>query len=1551
MNRKFKKLLRDPKLFFKDMAVKHGRKMGILPPDPETIGHYQYTVVSAVYNVGRYLDDYFNSLVKQKLDFKRHIHLIMVDDGSTDDSAEIIKGWQKKYPDNITYLWKENGGQASARNLGLTHVKTEFVTFTDPDDFLDKNYFSEIDKEIFKRKNKTFSFIASNIILFDEKNKSYSKKHPLAFRFSENKTYITNTEDIRCTQLSAASAIYKTDELKNNNITFPEDVKPTFEDAFFNGLTTLIFKECLIIPRAKYYYRRRSDKSSTVDMAWDDPRKYNSVFSNGYIKLLKLSMDKNGKIPANIQNTVFYDLSFYIKRFVYQNRHFYALSGNLQNDLKANLQEVIQFIDDSIIEKFNIAGFWWFYRYGSLLMKNSIPTKGHAFFIKSIDEKRKLIEISYFSDSNYFTGEFLLDGIESIPVFDKVVQHTLCDDLFLLEKRVWIHYASESQIITANLIGTPQNLAVSHGGVSQKHHSIENIANHYKNVTKNEISKFPKFDPIKYQHYHNCWLLMDRDYKADDNAEHLYRYLKNNHPEINAKFSIRKNSSDYNRLKSEGFDLIDYESDDFYAALRLCKKFISSHNSPALIRKFNQNLVIDKHFIFLQHGVTVSDVSHAFNNTKIDLFITAANDEFKSIVGDHTKYRFSSANVALTGFPRHDALLENNGITSDSIVIMPTWRVYLSGKYTGDGLAREFNNEFSESDYAKNWLAVLRSQELFEYANEHNLKIKFYPHAEITPYLSEMHIPDYVEIITGFNDSIQDVFRSSSIFITDYSSVAFEAALLKRHIIYFQFDSDRFFSEHYPSGYFDYQRDGFGPVLNSASDVVTHIKSLDPNHYHGEFLDRQERFFKFRDQCCSQRVVDEIKKLDEPYNNNEMDLQIAQSNALCATRTGLWPLAERRWRQLLELTSMEEKQNAAIYLAESLLEQGRLHEAHIYFSNIKNETAVNYLRLKARMEMARHDWVAAIDLWQQAQPEQTADRLRYLRCLAELQCLDACETYLQDEWVLDLPAHHQALVDAWRAVAAQDWQAASHSLESALVACSGDELSLFKPELLLARCYRELGQLNLAHLQLVAYEKHTANDPQCREHIALLAQARGQWDKVVNQLQKAYAPLTDMPQPLAPVYVQGLRQLNKGKEAEQAVAQWRDLWPDNLVLRQHAVELMLENQCWEEAMLLLPTRFTSSQDALRLALLPRISTLRSNGKLTQAETLFAQCFGDTDNRIHVWNDAIWRERANLHLARQQWMQVLSCLDGMEEHTPLDFLVRIQSLAELGLATELETLLHTPMALEQEASLRQLALAWHCVARQDWSWAASLLLAEIGNWSTENLRTFQPQLLLAHCLRKQGLLDAAHAQLLAFEKHSANHPQCRVQIALLASVRGQWDKVLAQISRAYPTFADQPEPLLAIYIQALRMQNKIAEAEQALQALLPSHPNNQELQIEAARLATDCGFWSQAIIRWSHLLSITAEAPFKLAEAYRMTGQLEQAFLTLTSPSCRIPANVEEWKLKAEIAQLTNQWDQAAECWVALIQYYPDQANQENWERLNSVQVIKALKDNNMPLMT
>lgn len=66
---------------------------------------------------------------------------------------------------------------------------------------------------------------------------------------------------------------------------------------------------------------------------------------------------------------------------------------------------------------------------------------------------------------------------------------------------------------------------------------------------------------------------MDRDYEADDNAEHLYRYIMQNHPEREIVFALRKESLDWERLEKEGFNLVEFGSFEFE---RIIKKLLKS---------------------------------------------------------------------------------------------------------------------------------------------------------------------------------------------------------------------------------------------------------------------------------------------------------------------------------------------------------------------------------------------------------------------------------------------------------------------------------------------------------------------------------------------------------------------------------------------------------------------------------------------------------------------------------------------------------------------------------------------------------------------------------------------------------------------------------------------------------------------------------------------------------------------------------------------------------------------------------------------------------------
>lgn len=803
-NKKFIKVILDG--FFRVFLVKFFSKF-----KPKKYRAYsKYAIVSAVYNVEKYLDDFFKSIINQKLDFENNIFLICVDDGSTDNSAQIIKKYQKKYPKNIIYLYKENGGQASARNLGLKYLKendlnTPWVTFTDPDDFLDRNYFYEVDKFLMKYKNDDICMVSCNIIFYYEKYYTYRDNHSLNYKYKNNNTLLKNNNLNDFIQLSVASCLLKISFMQD--LFFDEKLKPNFEDARFINeyLLQNIDKNSLFLRNARYFYRKRRDQNSTLDSKSRNKDYYTVVPKLGYLKLLQ---DIKGAIPAFIQNVILYDLCWYIKELLNCNRKLQILNSSEKQEFCKILFEIFTYIENFIIKEFKNNSFDFMITQGILNYFKNEDLSENIAFIESIDDKNDEILLKYyFSDINH-TNRILLDEKEAIIKHSKIRQYDLLDKVFLYEKRIWLKINKNSKIL---------DIFVN----SQKLQLV------FDNVYINDLTLvFKTLRKLKKQRAKNAnlWIFADMSSRADDNAEHLYRYVMNNHPKQKIVFALRKDSCDYSRLKKEGFNLVDPRSLHFKYLLYKASKVISSHIDKYIFNAFGGDTLQSKDFIFLQHGVTKDDISNWVNKRKIDIFITSTKAEYNSIAGDFNHYKFSTKEVVLTGLARWDALIKNNVLNTKQILIMPTWREYLSGKIQKYEV-RTKNPDFIKSLYFQKWQEFLCSKELENLAKKYGYSVVFIPHPQVRIYLDDFNLPSY--IITSYKTSMQKLFCTSSLMITDYSSVAFEMAILNKFVLYYQFDKDDFFSRHtYTQGYFSYKRDGFGEILEDKYTLLNKLKEL-----------------------------------------------------------------------------------------------------------------------------------------------------------------------------------------------------------------------------------------------------------------------------------------------------------------------------------------------------------------------------------------------------------------------------------------------------------------------------------------------------------------------------------------------------------------------------------------------------------------------------------------------------------------------------------------------------------------------------------------------------
>ncbi|AZB23815.1 glycosyltransferase family 2 protein [Chryseobacterium bernardetii] len=99
------------------------------------------SIIVPVYNVENYLAKCLGSLVNQT---HQNVEILVINDGSRDNSGEIIKSFEDKYPDKIKAFTKDNGGLSDARNFGIDRATGDYIGFVDSDDYVTETMFEEM---------------------------------------------------------------------------------------------------------------------------------------------------------------------------------------------------------------------------------------------------------------------------------------------------------------------------------------------------------------------------------------------------------------------------------------------------------------------------------------------------------------------------------------------------------------------------------------------------------------------------------------------------------------------------------------------------------------------------------------------------------------------------------------------------------------------------------------------------------------------------------------------------------------------------------------------------------------------------------------------------------------------------------------------------------------------------------------------------------------------------------------------------------------------------------------------------------------------------------------------------------------------------------------------------------------------------------------------------------------------------------------------------------------------------------------------------------------
>lgn len=208
------------------------------------------SIIVPIYNVSLYLEKCIDSIMSQEY---KKIEIILVDDGSTDDSLEICKRYAEK-DSRIIICQQENRGNTSARKHGLKMANGEYIAFVDADDYIGKLYISEMMLDI-----QDADIIIANVKKVFSYGEFYVKNKILSGIYTCNDNYLIknmfyyeNSEEFGVLPYLVAK-LYKREFIKKGMLNFDDDIQYA-EDRAFMFWCMINAKKIVFINSCQYFY-------------------------------------------------------------------------------------------------------------------------------------------------------------------------------------------------------------------------------------------------------------------------------------------------------------------------------------------------------------------------------------------------------------------------------------------------------------------------------------------------------------------------------------------------------------------------------------------------------------------------------------------------------------------------------------------------------------------------------------------------------------------------------------------------------------------------------------------------------------------------------------------------------------------------------------------------------------------------------------------------------------------------------------------------------------------------------------------------------------------------------------------------------------------------------------------------------------------------------------------------------------------------------------------------------------------------------------------------
>ena len=897
-------------------------------PKPRIVtgAKFAVSVIIPIYNAETTLEETIQCVVDQTIGFEKYIQLILVNNATLDNSEAICLKYVELYPNNVKYVkLDENHGPNGARVAGLEYAEGKYINFLDADDKWELDAFAQI-FDYFEAHYFEVPFVACRIKSFgfmnswdirDDKFSStrivdITKDYDIVQQ-SMCSCWIKHSE-FKSVQLAVAdSHIYSEDGMFLTKLALRAKKIGLLKEAIFYYRRYRSAGGSVLSNRFsdKNWYLHTVQKNYLNVIAYDvEQNGALSPYTQNWLTI-ELADRLFQPVPSCLTHDEFEEYRNSLKEIVqkiddpiiWENRNKginlprkYALTWlKYDEDLasKVSLRHATFYINNlpmySLEQKYNVSFDIMEIKQDTLYIQGKAkfflplgPIKlvlktqnNYKFVVEQSDDICEKDGINCLGTKipycTYLKAQIPLKYVEklslSLEFADKTYDISFGLGKFSACTRALSndYYWNNGYMLTIK-DGLIRIVACGRkGAINREQHLFKEL---WKKGKKKVallrmavlLSRIFKRKQI--------WLIDDRITDAGDSGEAFFKYVCSVKPQnIKPIFIISKTSEAYKRLKAYG-TVVNYGSWRHKYLFTLADKTISAltNNWVYDLMPYNSEMLRSirrADFIHIQHGIIKDDISDSINcfEKNIRIITTASKYEYDSIL--ENPYGYGKNHVALTGLARHDMLtLQAAHKNQKILLIAPTWRLNLVGQYDNEQDRFLYSSTLKKSEFYRFFNSIINDERLLK-CLEHNNMIGYF---KLHPMMQDNAIDfRFNQTIRLCDKTTQVNPEDVSMIVSDYSSIVFDYAFMKKPSIYSQFDIDEFYSSHsYKQGYFDYETMGFGPVCyDYESTVQAIIRAIENNCVMEEkYQKRVDEFFAYRDNHNCERIYQEILKLD-----------------------------------------------------------------------------------------------------------------------------------------------------------------------------------------------------------------------------------------------------------------------------------------------------------------------------------------------------------------------------------------------------------------------------------------------------------------------------------------------------------------------------------------------------------------------------------------------------------------------------------------------------------------------------------------------------------------